>query len=104
MPKTTLPPITDAEEARIQAGIAADPDNPEMTDEEARTARPFADAFPDLAASLRRSRGPQKAPTKQLVSLRLDQDVLDRFRATGPGWQSRMNEALRRASQDLSAA
>ena len=34
---------------------------------------------------------------KSQVTLRLDNDVLDRFRATGPGWQSRINEALRRA-------
>jgi hypothetical protein len=31
MPNLQLPPITDEEEARIQAGIAADPDNPEVT-------------------------------------------------------------------------
>lgn len=34
---------------------------------------------------------------KEQVSLRLDKDVLDRFRASGPGWQTRINEALRRA-------
>lgn len=42
-------------------------------------------------------RGPQKAPTKQLVSLRLSQEVLDHFRATGPGWQTRIDETLRHA-------
>jgi uncharacterized protein (DUF4415 family) len=42
-----------------------------------------------------RGRGPQKAPTKQLVSLRLDPDIVQRFRATGPGWQSRINDTLR---------
>ncbi len=104
MPEINLPPITDEDEARIQAGIAADPDNPETTEDEARGARPFREAFPEMAAGLRRSRGPQKAPTKQLVSLRLDQDVLEQFRATGPGWQSRMNDALRRAARDLFAA
>jgi uncharacterized protein (DUF4415 family) len=35
--------------------------------------------------------------TKELFSLRIDKDVLERFRADGPGWQSRMNEALRKA-------
>lgn len=43
-------------------------------------------------------RGPGRPPkevTKQQVTLRLDPDVLDRLRATGPGWQSRVNEALR---------
>jgi uncharacterized protein (DUF4415 family) len=45
----------------------------------------------------RGQRGPQKQPTKQLVSLRLDRDVIEGFKQSGPGWQSRMNEALRKA-------
>lgn len=103
MPKRKIdcPPISDAEEAEIQAGIKADPDNPEWAEEDFQRAIPFEQAFPVLAGKLRRARGSQKAPTKQLVSLRLDQDVLQRFRATGPGWQSRMNEALRQAAADL---
>jgi uncharacterized protein (DUF4415 family) len=34
---------------------------------------------------------------KELVSLRIDQDVLEHFQADGPGWQDRINDALRRA-------
>ena len=101
MPKLDLPPISDAEEARIQAGNAADPDNPEITDAQAAQARPFAEAFPELAASLRRSHGPQKAPPKQLVSLRVDSETVAAFKATGPGWQTRMNDALRTAARTL---
>ena len=37
-------------------------------------------------------------PTKKLVSLRIDPDVLDKFKAGGVGWQSRMNDALRKAA------
>jgi len=44
---------------------------------------------------VRRGRGPQKSPTKQLVSLRLSQEVLEHFKSTGPGWQTRIDEALR---------
>jgi uncharacterized protein (DUF4415 family) len=57
------------------------------------------DHFPQLAKLVRGrgERGPQKAPTKQQVTLRLDRDILDRFRATGEGWQSRINDALRKA-------
>lgn len=44
-------------------------------------------------------RGPQKAPTKQLVSLRLSPEVLQHFRATGPGWQARIDETLKRAAK-----
>jgi uncharacterized protein (DUF4415 family)/uncharacterized DUF497 family protein len=72
-------------------------DNPEWTAEEMAKAKPFAEVFPELAASARRARGKQKAPTKQLVSLRLDRSIVDAFKAEGPGWQTRMNEALKRA-------
>jgi len=47
---------------------------------------------------MRRSRGRPKLETpKKLVSLRLDQDVIEKFRATGKGWQSRINDVLKRA-------
>ncbi|MDQ2079603.1 BrnA antitoxin family protein [Xanthobacteraceae bacterium Astr-EGSB] len=43
-----------------------------------------------------------KAPVvpgaKEMVSLRIDRDVLDRFQADGPGWQDRINAALRKAA------
>ena len=48
---------------------------------------------------MRRGRGPQKAPTKVLTSLRLDADVIAFFRAQGSGYQSRINDALRRVKQ-----
>lgn len=99
-----LSPLSDAEEARIRTGIAADPDAPEATDEQLAQARPFAEAFPELAANLRRSRGAQKAPTKELVSIRLDPGVLAAFKATGAGWQTRMNEVLAEAARKLKAA
>lgn len=44
---------------------------------------------------LRRGRGPQKAPTKVLTTIRVDADVLAFFRAQGRGYQTRINEALR---------
>lgn len=70
----------------------------ELTAEDFRRFKPL-DQFPDLAALVRgcEKRGPQKTPTKQQVTLRLDRDVVERFRATGEGWQRRINEALRRA-------
>jgi len=42
----------------------------------------------------RSKRGPQKAPTKKLVSLRLSPEVIDHFKATGRGWQTRIDGAL----------
>jgi len=41
---------------------------------------------------------PKSASPKQAVNIRLDADLLEYFRATGPGWQSRVNEALRKVS------
>ena len=43
-----------------------------------------------------RGRPPQRGRAKQQVTLRLDPDVVERFRAGGPGWQGRINEALRK--------
>jgi len=40
------------------------------------------------------ARGPQKAPTKKLVSLRLPPDVIEHFKAGGPGWQTRIERTL----------
>lgn len=42
-------------------------------------------------------RGPQKTPTKQLVSLRLSPEVLDYFKSKGPGWQTRIDQTLKSA-------
>jgi uncharacterized protein (DUF4415 family) len=42
----------------------------------------------------RGQRGPQKAPTKKLVSLRLSPEVIDHFKSTGPGWQTRIDSTL----------
>ncbi len=50
-----------------------------------------------VAASreLIRRRGAQKAPTKVPVGIRLSADVVARFKASGPGWQTRVDDALR---------
>jgi len=73
-------------------------DNPEWTAEEIAQARPFREVFPELAAAIDRARGrpPLDRPKKQ-ISIRLDQDVIDKFKATGKGWQARINAVLRDA-------
>jgi uncharacterized protein (DUF4415 family) len=73
-------------------------DNPEMTEAELKELRPFREVFPELAASIDRKLGRPRADNpKKAISLRLDAEVIERFKATGDGWQSRMNEALRKA-------
>jgi uncharacterized protein (DUF4415 family) len=81
-------PLTDAE-GEVRELMAAD----------IRAMRPTAEVLPELAKLWRKrgERGPQKAPTKQQITLRLDHDVVERFRSTGAGWQKRINEALRKA-------
>jgi uncharacterized protein (DUF4415 family) len=49
------------------------------------------------AGKVRRPRGPQKAPTKVQVALRLDRDIVEHLRASGEGWQTRVNDLLRAA-------
>jgi uncharacterized protein (DUF4415 family) len=86
------------DEAEIQAMIASDPDAPEATDEQLAAARPFSEAYPALAKKMRRAAGrPKLDEPKVPVSIRLDADVLRKWKATGPGWQSRINEALKTA-------
>lgn len=46
-------------------------------------------------AAIRRTRGPNRNPTKEQVAIRFDREVLNAFRAGGPGWQTRMNAALK---------
>lgn len=77
-----------------------DDENPEWTDVDFARARPAAEVLPELfgaqvARSMLKPRGKQVAPTKQAVTVRYSPDVLDAFKATGAGWQTRMNDALR---------
>ena len=103
MAKRKVGPAVPTDDAAINAGIAADPDNPEWTEADFTKARPAAEVLPALvgvkaAAELlkpKRGRPPLDDP-KVAIKLRLDRDVVEGFRKTGPGWQSRINEALRK--------
>ncbi|GHT83733.1 hypothetical protein AGMMS49960_01380 [Betaproteobacteria bacterium] len=76
---------TDEEDAKIYAAAMADPDARPMDDDEWRAALPTA----------RIGRPPHGVPLKSPVTLRLDVDVLAALRATGKGWQTRVNDAMR---------
>jgi len=96
VPKRKLPIPTTRRDAAINRGIAADPDTWDWTEEDFKRARPASEVFPDLADdSLKRRRGARKHPTKVLLAPRLERDVVERLRAPGPGWQSRVNDMLR---------
>lgn len=77
------------------ADLAAVLDNPELTKADIAEMRSFAEALPELAAKLRRARGPQNAPTKLSTTIRLSPDVIGYFKSGGQGWQSRIDEALK---------
>jgi uncharacterized protein (DUF4415 family) len=84
----TLPPLTDAQRANLKT-LSARPDLeidtsdiPVMTDAE--------------WAKTKRERGHLYRPVKQIVTARLDGDVLEWLKSHGRGYQSRMNAILRR--------
>ena len=85
------------EERAINVGIARDPDAPEWTDKNFANARPAIEVVPHTVEEYRRTRGKQRAPTKEKVTLRLDADVVSYFRESGRGWQTRINDTLRRS-------
>ena len=90
---------TPDENAAINAGIAADPDARELDAEWFAKAKPASEVLPpEEYATLvaKRPRGRPKADeTKVFTAIRLDADVLKAFKATGKGWQTRVNAALR---------
>lgn len=73
-----------------------DDENPELTEEWFSRATPFSGLPESLQAVLSsRTRGAQKAPTKERITIRLSPDVVAPFRATGDGWQTRLDAALK---------
>jgi uncharacterized protein (DUF4415 family) len=78
----------------------ANHDNPEWTKADfAKAKRPEAVLPADvLAAFPRTTRGTQKAPTKVPLSIRLSPEVVAHYKATGPGWQTRIDEDLKKAA------
>lgn len=89
---------TDEADVAINRGITRDADNPELTDQDFAHMRATVEVVPEAVEDYRRRvRGPQKAPVKKAISIRLDIDVIERLKAGGPGWQARANNMLRHA-------
>ncbi|WP_114973581.1 BrnA antitoxin family protein [Rhodoferax ferrireducens] len=69
----------------------------ELTAADMRVFKPASEVLPlTLQKTLgMRPRGPQKAPTKVSTTIRLSNEVVQAFRATGDGWQTRVDAALK---------
>ncbi|RFC34950.1 MAG: Uncharacterized conserved protein, DUF4415 family [Candidatus Nitrotoga sp. SPKER] len=75
--------------------IEAEGEVRELTAEDMAKFRPAAEVLP---LSLRKKlgvRGPQKAPIKERITIRLSREVVEQFRESGSGWQTRVDAALR---------
>jgi uncharacterized protein (DUF4415 family) len=96
---------TDAEDAAIQRGIARDRDNPELTAEDFKQARPFKEVFPKQfadwqkhgVAAVRKTGRPKSAAAKVLLAFRLSPDVVAAVRASGRNYNARVEKVLREA-------
>jgi len=74
--------------------IDADGEVGDLSEVDPALFKPFSSLPEDLQAVLR-GRGKQKAPTKVSTTVRFDAEVLEAFKASGRGWQTRMNDALK---------
>ena len=76
-----------------------DADNPEWTADDFARAKPAKDVLTktiyEAAKRYRGERGPQNSPVKKSVTVRLDPDIINYYKAGGRGWQGRMNADLR---------
>lgn len=79
--------------------VEFDEDNPEWTEEDFKRAKPAHEMLPpEILAAFPRTRGAQAAAKKVPVSIRLSPQVVDYFKSQGPGWQSRIDEVLKKAA------
>lgn len=96
---STTPAEDRTDWARVKAlpdaAIAHDADSPRTTEADWEGAAMRRGGV--LLGHTPRRRGPGKRPAREAVQLRLMPDTLARWRATGPGWQTRMAEALDKA-------
>lgn len=92
-----------ASERKMPPPVDYDP-TASLTDAEVGRLRPAAEIFAERGVAMPKPIGRPKAQrTKVPVTMRLDPDVLAYFKATGPGWQTRMGEVLARAARKKSA-
>ena len=93
-PKTTSPPFSPEQVAAAKAAAPAASRRTAAIDWSKGVVTRGGGVAATIA-SIKRTRGPNKQPTKAQVAIRLDSDVLSAFRAGGPGWQTRLNAVLK---------
>jgi len=67
----------------------------ELTREDMALFKPAAEVLPASLLKKLGVRGPQKSPKKVVTTIRLSPDILEKFKATGDGWQTRIDKSLR---------
>ena len=67
----------------------------ELTVADMKRLRPAKSALPVTLLAKLKVRGPQKVPVKERITIRLSPEVVQPFRATGEGWQTRVDAALK---------
>ena len=92
-PKTTSPPFSPEQIAAAKA--AAPPARRRAANDWSKGVVSRGGGVAATIGAIKRTRGPNKQPTKEQVAVRLDPDVLSAFRAGGPGWQTRLNAVLK---------
>jgi uncharacterized protein (DUF4415 family) len=75
--------------------IDTDGDVRELTAVDMAKFKPAAEVLPQSLRKKLGVRGPQKAPTKERITIRLSREVVEQFRESGEGWQTRVDSALR---------
>ena len=74
--------------------IDSDGEVRELTAKDMARFKPAAEVLPLALRKKLGVRGPQKAPTKERITIRLSREVVERFRESGDGWQTRVDAAL----------
>lgn len=74
-------------------------DAPYLTDEQIKELRPAKAFFSELGIPIPKMGRPKAEKVKRSVTIRMDEDVVDYFKAEGPGWQTRMHDLLAREAR-----
>jgi uncharacterized protein (DUF4415 family) len=89
---------TPEEDEAIRAGIALDPDNPELTAEQIARMRPAIEVVPHLVEESLKRRCRERPLAREYITIPIDNDLLNHFlEAGGSDWRQRLNDTLRKA-------